>query len=76
MGTEIKKEGISDMAYIFQYYVVEDKDYHTDSYDGVICDIHAGPFHSRHAANEWIYNRRQGAPARRVVRAKVEVRLC
>ena len=63
------------MAYIFQYYVVEDKDYHTDSYDGEIYDIHAGPFHSRHDANEWIYRRRDGGRMC-VVRAKVEVRLC
>lgn len=74
--------------YIYQYYVVED--YHTDSYDGEIYDIHAGPFHSRHDANEWIYRRRVAIESDRgrvgvaggwldggrmcVVRAKVEVR--
>ena len=61
------------MAYIFQYYVVDDN---TDSYDGEIYEILAGPFHSGQDATEWIYNRRQGAPGLRVVRAKVEVRLC
>lgn len=63
------------MAYIFQYYVVVDKEELNYFYEGEIWEILAGPFHSEYDANEWIRSNPRDYGLC-VVRARVEVRLC